>query len=205
MSAEVKNAVIVCIVCDRGDRYLVDGDFPCLRPRAARAAQLSGIIGGMLLAACAYAQQIALTIERIDGPSLARERITGTLRAAATTTLDLQVDELSVAGDTWRNVRLACPDLKQERDQLVCAEGTLETPVKIPLSFRYATLTRNLDIALRPAANEEWRLTLESGAASPTLTLAVSNGALTRLNAWWPAGWPKPNAGSVSGKADVQR
>ena len=97
-------------------------------------------------------------------------------------------------------MRIRCPELKQERDQLVCAQGVLETPAKIPLSFRYSTLTKNLDLALKPAAGEEWRLTLESRAAARTLTLAVSNGLLTRLVSWWPADWPKPNAGSVSGK-----
>ena len=165
-----------------------------------RSAQLIGIICGTLLAACAGAQQIALTIDRIDGPSLAASRITGTLRAGVTTTLELQVGEVSIAGHNWRNVRVACPDLRQERDLLVCAQGTLETPAKIPLSFRYSTRTKSLDLALKPAANEEWRLTLESGTAARTLTIAVSNGLLTRFNAWWPAAWPKPNAGSVSGK-----
>ena len=165
-----------------------------------RSAQLIGIICGTLLAACAVAQQIALTIDRIDGPSLAASRITGTLRAGVTTTLELQVGEVSIAGHNWRNVRVACPDLRQERDLLVCAQGTLETPAKIPLSFRYSTRTKSLDLALKPAANEEWRLTLESGTAARALTIAVSNGLLTRFNAWWPAAWPKPNAGSVSGK-----
>jgi len=28
LSEEVKNAVIVCIICDRGDRYLSTGIFP---------------------------------------------------------------------------------------------------------------------------------------------------------------------------------
>ena len=28
ISAEVSNAVIVCIICDRGDRYLSTGIFP---------------------------------------------------------------------------------------------------------------------------------------------------------------------------------
>mgnify|MGYP003705289669 FL=1 len=28
LSAEVNNAVIVCIICDRGDRYLSTGIFP---------------------------------------------------------------------------------------------------------------------------------------------------------------------------------
>lgn len=154
----------------------------------------------MLFAVCASAQQIALTIDRIDGPSLSASRITGVLRVAAVTALELGIADVTIAGRRWRNVRLACPDLRQERDQLICAQGTLEAPAKIPLSFRYSTRTNNLDLVLNPAAGEEWRVTLESRGATRIMTLAVSNGALTRFNAWWPAGWPRPNAGTVSGK-----
>ena len=155
----------------------------------------------MLFGACATAQQIALTIDRIDGPSFAASKITGMLRAADTMTLDLQAAEVSIAGsDAGATCASVVPELRQERDQLVCAQGMLETPARIPLSLRYSTLTRNLDLALKPVAGEEWRLTLESRPAARTFTLAISNGLLTRLESWWPAGWPKPNAGSVSGK-----
>ena len=165
-----------------------------------RFPQLIGLAGGALFAACAAAQQIALTIDRIDGPSFTASRITGVLRTAKVTTLDLQIAGVTLAGNTWRNVRVACPDLRQEREQLVCTQGALETPAKIPLSFRYSTLTKDLDLALKPAAGEDWRLTLDSHAAARTMTLAVSNAAVTHFNTWWPSNWPKPNAGSVSGK-----
>jgi len=141
-----------------------------------------------------------VTIDRIDGPSFTASRITGALRSANVTTLDLQIAAVTIAGNTWRNVRAACPDLRQQREQLVCTQGTLETPAKIPLSFRYSTLTKDLDLALKPAAGEDWRLTLESHASTRTLTLAVNNAVVTRFNTWWPSNWPKPNAGSVSGK-----
>jgi hypothetical protein len=97
-------------------------------------------------------------------------------------------------------VRLACPDLKQERDQLTCAAGAIESPVKIPVSFRYSARTKNFDLALRPAANEEWRFTVETEAGVRKFTLDLVNVAVVRLNAWWPAAWPRANAGSVSGK-----
>ena len=165
-----------------------------------RAALLTGFFSGMLLAVCAPAQEIALTIDRIDGPGLTANGITGVLRSAGATTLELKIANVSVAGNSWRNVRLTCPDLRQERDQLMCAQGALEAPARIPVSFRYSTRTNNLDVALAPAANEEWRLTLGTGAATRMFTLAVTNGNLTRFNAWWPAAWPKPNAGAVSGR-----
>ncbi|MEO7728543.1 MAG: hypothetical protein ABIS45_14910 [Burkholderiales bacterium] len=154
----------------------------------------------MLFAACACAQQIGLAIDRIDGPLLAARRITGTLRADRAISLELRIGEVTIAGHAWRDVRLACPDLRQERDQLVCTQGTLEMPASMPLSFRYSTRTKSFDLALQPTANEEWRLTLDAGAAVRTVTLAVNNGLLARFNAWWPTGWPKPNAGSVNGK-----
>ncbi len=154
----------------------------------------------MLFAVGAAAQQIALTIDRIEGPSLLASKVTGVLRVAGATSLDLQIDAVSIAGNSWRNVRIRCPQLKQERHDLLCADGALETPAKIPLSFRYSTLTKNLDLALMPAGGEEWRLTLESRAAARTFTLAVSNGLVTRLAAWWPAGWPRLSAGSVNGR-----
>ena len=159
-----------------------------------------GGAAGVLFGTCAAAQQVTVTIDRIDGPSFAASKITGVLRAADMTALDLQIAEVSIAGSSWRNVRTSCPELGQERDQLICALGALETPAKIPLSFRYSTLTKNLDLALQPEAGEEWRLAVESASGARTFTLAISNGLLTRLASWWPAGWPKPNAGSASGK-----
>ncbi len=154
----------------------------------------------MLFAALAQAQQIALNIDRIDSPLLVASKITGVLRAGATTTLELQAAEVSAAGQTSRNVRIACPDLKQERDQLICAQGALETPARIPLSFRYSTQTKNFDLALRPAANEEWRVTVTTQAAVRATVLEVRNGALAHFKAWWPTTWPKPNAGTITGK-----
>jgi hypothetical protein len=166
-----------------------------------RYARTGVVIAGILFAACAPAQQIGISIDRMEGPSLAASRITGVLREdSATTALELQIGELAVAGQNWRNVRLACPALKQERDQLICAEGVLESPAKIPLSFRYSSQTRNLDLVLRPAPNEEWRFTLETGAGVRKFTLDLVNASAARLNAWWPAAWPRSNAGTVSGR-----
>ncbi|MBI4191787.1 MAG: hypothetical protein HY525_14765, partial [Betaproteobacteria bacterium] len=101
------------------------------------------VAAGMLFGAGSAAQQIALSIDRIDGPFFAASKITGTLRAASTLVLDLQAAEVSIAGNTWRNVRINCPELRQARHDLVCAQGVLETPSRTPLSFRYSTLTKN--------------------------------------------------------------
>ncbi|HWP87577.1 MAG TPA: hypothetical protein VNM70_06835, partial [Burkholderiales bacterium] len=122
------------------------------------------------------------------------------LRVGATTALELNATEVVMAGQTWHNVRIACPDLKQERDQLICAQGALETPARLPLSFRYSTRTKNLDLTLQLAAKEEWHVTVSGEGAARTAVLDVRNGALTHFKAWWPAAWPKLNAGTLSGK-----
>ena len=158
------------------------------------------IAASVLFCSCAGAQQITVTVDRIDAPSIVAGKIAGVLRVTDVTTLDLQIAEVSVAGNNWRNVRLRCPALTQDRDQLRCAEGALESPAKVPLSIRHSTRTNDLELAVRPAAGEEWRLAVESGAAARHFTLAISNGMLTRLVPWLPAGWPQPNAGSVNGK-----
>ncbi len=151
------------------------------------------------MTACALAQQIGISIERIDGPVLIASRISGVLRIAAKTTLELNAAEISLAGRTWRNVRISCPDLKQERDVLICAQGAIESPDKVPLSFRYSTLTKNIELVLRPAANEEWRVSM-TGTTARVITVDIHNGALAHLKSWWPAEWPGPNAGALSGK-----
>ncbi len=152
-----------------------------------------------MVSADATAQQIALSIGRIQGPSFSAAKITGLLRGAGPTALELRIGEASVGGVTWRNVRISCSSVKQERDDLACAEGLLEAPAKVPLALRYSTRTNDIDVVLKPAEREQWRFTLEGREAVRTATLAVTNGLLTRFSAWWPAGWPKPTAGSVTG------
>ncbi len=154
----------------------------------------------MLIAAAASAQQISLNIERIDTPLLSARAITGTLLPGLTSALELRAAEVSLAGETFRNVRVACPQLKQSRDELICEQATLETPAKIPLSFRYSTLTGNLDLALKPAAGEAWHFSITGTSGGRTLVLDIQNGAFTHFKSLWPAGWPKPNSGTISGK-----
>ncbi len=157
---------------------------------------------GTLVLSSAAAQEIAVTIERIEAPAFTATRITGLLGSNHPNALEVKVGEAKIGGLSWRNVRLSCPALRQERDDLVCADGTLESPSKVALALRYSTRTSALDLVLRPASREEWRLLSEPQPGRSSFTLAVTNGALTRFNDWWKGGL-KPNAGSVSGKLTV--
>src|SRR4051812_12721467 len=169
-------------------------------PDFRRPARACAFLLCLCFPAGAAAQQISLNIERIDGPFLSASKISGVLRPGTTSSLELTAAQVSSGGETWHNVRIVCPELTQERDQLSCPQATLETPAKMAVSFRYSTRTKNLELALRPAANEEWRLTLADAPAGRTVVLDIQNGVLARFKAWWPATWPKPNAGTLSGR-----
>ena len=156
-----------------------------------------------LLHASAAAQEISFTIERLDGPLITARNIAAVLRPGATSSLELTAAEVVIGAEAFRKVRISCPTLKQARDQFICDDGVLETPAKVPLTFRYSSQTKNFDFALRPASNEEWRFGITNTPSGRSLTLDISNGALVHFKSIWPSAWPKPNAGTLSGRVTI--
>lgn len=157
----------------------------------------------MLPGVPAAAPQISFTIERLDGPLVVARGIAAVLRPGTASSFELTAAELTVAGESFRKVRISCPALKQAKDQFVCDDGLLETPAKIPLTFRYSTFTNDLDLALRPAANEEWRFGITNTPTGRNVVLDISNSSVARFKGHWPAAWPKPNAGTLSGRITI--
>ncbi len=174
--------------------FLPDAGFKA----AARAALVCA-----LFATPAAAQQLTFSIERLDGPFVTARGIAAVLRPGATSALELTAAEVTIAGETWRKVRISCPALRQARDQFVCDDGVLETPARIPLKFRYSSFTNDLDLSLRPAVNEEWRFDITNTPAGRNLVLDISNSSVSRFKEHWPAAWPKPNAGTLSGRITI--
>ena len=161
------------------------------------------VAAGALSCLPAVAQQITLTADRIDGPSFSARGITAVLRGVEPSALELKIAEATVGGVGWRNARITCPRIEQERNDLVCADGALEFPARTPLTLRYSTRTHDIDVALKPAPREEWRLKVGTRGAVRDFALTVSNGLLTRFATWWPKEWPKPSAGTVSGSVTL--
>lgn len=159
------------------------------------------LAGGLWSCLAAATGQVVLSVDRVEGPAFTTRKLTATLGVAVPATLDLRIDEVSIAGSTWRNVRFKCPDLRRDGDDLACADGALESPARLPAELRYSTRTKALEIALKPTPGEVWRLNVEAETKGQarTLTLTLTNALVTRLAAWWPANWPRPSAGDASG------
>jgi len=150
------------------------------RPDWRALARLIAAAAWLLPCTGAAVQQVALNIDRIDGAYFSLSGVSIALHSADTSSLGIRIAEVTGVGFDWRNVRVACPDLRQERDDFVCERGTLEAPDVIPLSFRYAARGDRLDLALRPGDGEEWRVLVEPGPSGHTLTFAIERGQLER-------------------------
>jgi hypothetical protein len=112
---------------------------------------------------------------------------------------EARIGELAIQKKTWRNVRLACPAMDWQPNQVRCAHGILYLDGKVPLSFSYNTVNKSLDLQLSPAPKEIWHLSGIFGKPAARLKLVVENGQASRLATFIPADVPKPSAGTLSG------
>lgn len=151
------------------------------------------------LAAPVGAGELTLTLDRLDAPGFSASAIVARLRDGAPGELQLTIGELSAHGKNWRNVRVACAKFRVERATIECLEGEAEIDGKVPLSFVYAGGERALDLTLRPAPKETWRVKASFAARAPGLRVEVENGGLARLGPWLPPAWPALTAGALSG------
>ena len=168
--------------------------------QASRYASLIVGIAGLLNTAVVSAQDIGLTIGRIETPAFSADNISGILRFGRVTTLDLTIGELSLGGKLLRNIRLTCPDVRHDQEKLACADGALELPAKVPVAFVYSSKSKSFSVSFTPANDEEWRVQSELRGSVRSFVLTVTNGSVSRFNAWLPKGTVLPRAGSITGK-----
>jgi hypothetical protein len=159
-------------------------------------------VGPWLIAPSA-AVELSVTIERLEAPQVVAGPIAVRLAGGAPAALQLTVDEISLQGQRWRNVRVACADFSWERGRIECRKGEADVGTRIPLSFVYASAEQTLELVLRPSAGEAWTLKAGFKAPAPSLRLEIENGSLSHLAPWLPADWPKITAGVLSGVATL--
>ncbi len=152
------------------------------------------------LAATGRTQQITLTLDDLTGAAFSAQGIRLSLVGGGAATVDMAA--LSMGAQAWKNIKLQCAVLQIERTRLACDDGVLVLGEKIPLSFSYHTDTRVLDVALKPAPDETWRLMLRPAKRGHDLSVRIDGGRVQRLAPWLPPDMPKPGAGQISGVVD---
>ncbi|MEN6585429.1 MAG: hypothetical protein ABFE02_05160 [Sulfuricella sp.] len=159
-------------------------------PRAA-----SGILM-LMLAAPAFAQQIALHIEDIAAPAFRASGISAELengRFSAT------IKQLSVQEHNWKNVRLTCPAIILERDTIACTQGILTEAQSWPVRFSYAPGAKQLMLDLSLPAREHWHVEARWGKRWD-VAASIDNGKAAHFKTWLPPDVPAPSAGVINGK-----
>lgn len=151
-------------------------------------------------AAPASTQQIQLTLDDLEAPGFTARALKASLRGKDRRELVLDIGAFSIGDRSWRNARLLCPDLRLERSQIDCAAGTLDLGEKVPLSFSYSGAGKTLEVTLRPAPQESWRLHARFGKPASVFRVTVDNGRLARLASWLPAAIPPASAGTLKGE-----
>lgn len=143
------------------------------------------------------AQQISLSIDDLEAPGFSAKSLKASLGGSARRELLLEIGEVGIRGQAWRNIHIYCSRLRLETSLIECADAVMDVGGKIPLSFSYSRAKETLDITLRPAPKESWRLNALLDKLDFNVT--IDNGKPERLAAWLPSGVPKLGAGSING------
>lgn len=141
--------------------------------------------------------RLAVTLDSIEGQGFVARSVRIALDPAQG--LVASVGSLSAAGNTWKNLRLGCDQPQVEADRIACTHAVLEADGRIPVSFSYQHGTGVLDVTLRPAAGESWRIRTNQGVDAREIRADVENGSLARVARWLPAGLPRIRSGILRG------
>jgi hypothetical protein len=139
-------------------------------------------------------------VDDLTGAAFSMRSIKVAFAGGGATVLD--IGAVTIGAQSWKNIKLDCKALKLERTRIACDEGFLALDEKIPLSFSYLTDKRVLEVALKPAQDEMWRLSMRPGKRGNDLSVHINGGRAQRIAAWLPPDAPKINAGAVNGVID---
>ena len=144
----------------------------------------------------AHSQQISLNIEDIVAPSFQIREIAASLE---NNRFSASIGELTLQGQTWKNVHLSCPKIRIEHDTIACDQGILKEKQSWPVRFSFSPNMKRLSLDLSPAVKERWRIDARWGNRWEVVA-DIENGNIAHVKPWLPANIPTPSAGNVSGK-----
>ncbi|MFH1494151.1 MAG: hypothetical protein ABIG70_05075, partial [Pseudomonadota bacterium] len=83
----------------------------------------------------AHGQQISLSIEDIGSPSF---QIRGVAASLENDRFAASIEELTLQGQTWKNIHLSCPKIRIEHDTIACDQGVLQGKQNWPVRFSFS-------------------------------------------------------------------
>lgn len=178
--------------------------FKPLKLRWEWAAALGGLVFCAAVFAAAPSRQISLSIGDITTPLLRAKGVEASLEGRDLSVLQIRVKEISIAGQSWRDVRLTCARLELDRDSIDCRDGVIKGQTPLPLAFAYSGRDGRLEVSLRPSPNETWQFIGCLGRVDWQAAVAIINGRAERLAPWLPDSLPKPNKGEINASALVR-
>jgi hypothetical protein len=152
----------------------------------------------------AYAKELTLSLDDLHAPAFSAAAVRATLSGPGLRQLDLELGRLAVAGYTWRNLKLRCPNLETAGMRIACSRGVLDTGEKIPVSFSYVRDSGEVTAEFKPSADEAVTVSGRLGGAGTVLHVKFTRASLARLAPWLPASAPKIKAGRASGEVQLR-
>ena len=175
------------------------GDRKCLG--VPWAIRVLAVLGGVLcLDVAAFSQELSLSIADMQSPSFSAKSVTATLKGKNLSILDVAIGELTLQGKIWKQVKLTCPAVSAQAHGVSCNKGLLQAGKEtFPVSFSYSAAPRQLEIVLKLAPLETWRMVTQFNGPSWQIRVTLLNAGISRLAQWFPDNLPRPSAGTVSG------
>lgn len=151
--------------------------------------------------------QITFSIEDIQSPVFSAKGIQLKVSGKKLSQLSLQISEVVVREQTWRDLKMTCDHFKLTDSLVDCTSGVLQLPNTelLPVVFRYSFLENVFNFAMKPMANEHWQFSMYWIEDAWRNKLNITNGQLARIAQWLPKMEiiPVPSKGTVNGIAKL--
>jgi hypothetical protein len=147
--------------------------------------------------------RISLSIDDIHSPVFSAKGIRASLSGQQLSQLEFRVGEIAVQGKIWRNVKLSCIKFQLDDRLIGCFDGRIQLPNSAPFAvvFRYIPRNKNLEIEIRPTADESWQFSLHWNENYWRSALTIDNGQTVHAVQWLPniETMPIPGKGRING------
>ncbi|MCE9549857.1 MAG: AsmA family protein [Betaproteobacteria bacterium] len=160
---------------------------------------LSGLLSFCLLflSAPLYAVQITLNVADVAAPSFTARGIKVVL--AQEGSAEFNIDELHLAGQTWRKVHVHCSEFLLSSTRVTCDKGKLDAIPDLPFTFSYEFASQRLELRFAAKANELWQVSADFRAQPWRATILLRNAQSKRLADLLSPDWPLPTQGALNG------